>query len=39
MGKVRQIKPAIVSMDALESGIKVFWCDKTINRIIRRIPE
>lgn len=35
MGKI--IKPTMVSSIRLESGAMLFWCDKTINRILKRV--
>ena len=36
MGIVRVIDPTVVNVDVLESGIKVFWVDRTINNLVRR---
>jgi len=36
MGVVRRDR---VSCQVLESGIKVFWFDRSMNRVIRRIPK
>jgi len=37
-GVVRQVNPVVVSMGVLESGIKVYWHDRVVNGLIRRIP-
>lgn len=36
---VLKTDPTIVSIAEFESGTKIFWFDKVVNGLIRRIPK
>ena len=35
-GKIRKLNNPLLSIETLESGHKVIWCDHTINNLIQR---
>ena len=39
MGKIKILGKPIVNISTLESGIKIIWCDRTINNLINRSKE
>jgi len=38
-GEIRKVDKTVISEGILESGIKVFWQDVSMNGLISRIPE
>jgi len=39
IGKVIYPDKVILNVETLESGIKLIWCDHTVNSIIDRVEE
>jgi hypothetical protein len=39
IGKVIYPDKVILNVETLESGIKLIWCDHTVNSIVDRIEE